>query len=199
MSHTSWSIGSIQLERVPYFDVGLDSEGIDVSRDAMALDWADPWLTDDQPTVAIPHASGLRVGPPTINSYLPSLYGILVGFALTDRVRARISSWTGAAQLSVGLGQLHAGELDGNLAASTGQTLVVKELIRHSVDVNFLDRWDNPPLVDAVRSPACKPAAVASLMAVASLRGEVVRGDVVRGDVVNRTRPARNTPGTRGD
>ena len=79
---------------------------------------------DDQPTVAIPHASGLRVGPPTINSYLPSLYGILVGFALTDRVRARISSWTGAAQLSVGLGQLHAGELDSNLAASTGRDLL---------------------------------------------------------------------------
>ena len=65
----------------------------------------------DQPTAPIAHTTGVRVGPPTLWSYLPSVYAVVIGFALNTNVRARISAWTGAATLSIGLGQLGAGEL----------------------------------------------------------------------------------------
>jgi len=67
----------------------------------------------DQPTMPIAHSSGVRVGPPTFWSYLPCAYSVLIGLALNARVRARISYYTGAATLSIGLGQLGAGELPG--------------------------------------------------------------------------------------
>jgi glyoxylase-like metal-dependent hydrolase (beta-lactamase superfamily II) len=48
---TTWTIGSIQLLRVPYFDIALSPESIDLEGVADSVDWAEPWLTDQQPTV----------------------------------------------------------------------------------------------------------------------------------------------------
>ena len=49
--NTTWSIGSIRLQRVPYFDVALSAESIDLETVVDSVDWAEPWLTDGQPTV----------------------------------------------------------------------------------------------------------------------------------------------------
>ena len=49
-SHT-WSIGSVELHRVPYFDIGLPADGIDLDGVAGSVEWSDPWLTDGEPTV----------------------------------------------------------------------------------------------------------------------------------------------------
>lgn len=50
-ARTSWTIGSIRLERVPYFDVPLPAESIGLDGVADTTDWAGPWLSDGQPTV----------------------------------------------------------------------------------------------------------------------------------------------------
>lgn len=50
-SNTTWTIGSIRLQRIPYFDVALPAESIDLGDVAESIDWAGPWLTDGQPTV----------------------------------------------------------------------------------------------------------------------------------------------------
>ncbi len=49
-NHT-WSIGSVELHRVPYFDIGLPADGIDLGGVADSVDWSEPWLTDGEPTV----------------------------------------------------------------------------------------------------------------------------------------------------
>lgn len=48
---TTWSIGSIELQRVPYFDIALPADSIDLEQVVGSVDWAEPWLTDGQPTV----------------------------------------------------------------------------------------------------------------------------------------------------
>ena len=50
-TNTTWSIGSTQLQRIPYFDIALPAESIDLETVVDSLDWAEPWLTDGQPTV----------------------------------------------------------------------------------------------------------------------------------------------------
>lgn len=65
----------------------------------------------NQPTKPIFHTSGVRVGPPTITSYLGPLYILVVVSLLNARRREAISRFTGGSTLSIGLGQLRAEEL----------------------------------------------------------------------------------------
>ncbi len=48
---TTWTVGGIEILRVPYFDIGIDPASIDLVGVADTVAWADPWLTDGQPTV----------------------------------------------------------------------------------------------------------------------------------------------------
>jgi hypothetical protein len=50
-NNCTWSIGAIDLHRVPYFDVALPPDGIDLVDVEASVDWAEPWLTGGQPTV----------------------------------------------------------------------------------------------------------------------------------------------------
>ncbi len=45
-----WAIGSVEVERVPYFDIGLPADSIHLGA-ATTVDWAEPWLQDAQPAV----------------------------------------------------------------------------------------------------------------------------------------------------
>jgi glyoxylase-like metal-dependent hydrolase (beta-lactamase superfamily II) len=47
----SWTIGRIELQRVPYFDTALAADSIDLEGVADSIDWAEPWLIDGQPGV----------------------------------------------------------------------------------------------------------------------------------------------------
>lgn len=64
-----------------------------------------------QPTVPILHSSGPRIGPPSWSAYTPPVYGLFVTWLLNNKVRHKVSLATGATRLSIGLGQLRAGEL----------------------------------------------------------------------------------------
>ena len=75
-----------------------------------ALYYLDP---DSQPTVPIHHTSGLRVGPPPFAAYAPCIYLVIITYFLNAHARERISRVTGGARLSVGLGEVRAGELPG--------------------------------------------------------------------------------------
>ncbi len=48
---TTWTIGAITIERVPYFDIGLDPESLGLAGVAESVDWAEPWMIDGQPGV----------------------------------------------------------------------------------------------------------------------------------------------------
>lgn len=48
---TRWMIGSVEVLRVPYFDTALPADAVDLVGVADGLDWAEPWLIDDQPGV----------------------------------------------------------------------------------------------------------------------------------------------------
>jgi glyoxylase-like metal-dependent hydrolase (beta-lactamase superfamily II) len=48
---TTWTIGDIELQRVSYFDIGLDAGSIGLDGVAPTVPWADVWLTDGAPAV----------------------------------------------------------------------------------------------------------------------------------------------------
>lgn len=48
---STWMIGSVQLQRVPYFDVLLDAASIDLDGVTASVDWAGPWSNNGQPLV----------------------------------------------------------------------------------------------------------------------------------------------------
>lgn len=73
-----------------------------------SLYFTDP---DKQPTVPFKHTGGMRVGPPPLEVYIPTLYILAMAYFLTPEVRASISRMSGAAQLSIALGQVRAGEV----------------------------------------------------------------------------------------
>ena len=62
-------------------------------------------------TVPIAHTSGVRIGPPTLSSYLPLVYILLTAGVLSADVRARISSVMGITHVTVCLAQLCANEI----------------------------------------------------------------------------------------
>ncbi len=47
----SWSIGDVTLERVQYFDIGLDAASINLEDVVASTEWAGPWIDGDQPLV----------------------------------------------------------------------------------------------------------------------------------------------------
>lgn len=83
-----------------------------------------------QPTQPIAYTSGVRVGPPGLSSYLAPVYTIGFSFAMNANVRERISQWSGAARLSIGLSQLRSGELAEMLKESVkgGSTILDEAL-----------------------------------------------------------------------
>jgi glyoxylase-like metal-dependent hydrolase (beta-lactamase superfamily II) len=48
---STWMIGSVQLQRVPYFDIPFDAASIDLDGVPASLDWAEPWSNNGQPVV----------------------------------------------------------------------------------------------------------------------------------------------------
>lgn len=48
---TTWAIGNITVQRVLYFDTPLPAEAVGVSDAGLTAEWAEPWLTDGQPTI----------------------------------------------------------------------------------------------------------------------------------------------------